>query len=284
MAIVKFVKMHGLGNDYVVLDLFDKANAAAIEKIKDVPAFAKRVCSRYFGVGADGVLMAMPSRVADGRMRIINADGSEAEMCGNGIRCTAKFILDHNYAKKETIAIETLSGVKTIAADKEKNLYTVDMGEPLLLRKDIPMKGEGASQAIGEPLQLKNAKVNVTAVSMGNPHAVLFVDNADFGIEALGREIEHHASFPKKTNVEFVQVLGRGEIRLVVWERGVGETLACGTGSCASVVACVLNGKTGRKVKVHLKGGDLMVEWSENNHVFMTGPATAVFDGTIAVP
>ena len=282
---IKFVKMHGLGNDYVVIDLFDKGNRDEFEKIPDLKSFAVKVCDRHFGIGSDGVLLALPSEAADGKMRIINADGSEAEMCGNGIRCIARLLLDNGYAKKSEMKIETASGVKVITAVGD--LLKVDMGSPHLLRKDIPMNGNGSAQAVNEPLQLKYRKVNVTAVSMGNPHAVIFVNDAGidldaFDIEEIGREVERHAYFPKRANVEFVDVISPSQIELRVWERGVGETLACGTGACAAVVASVLNEKTGRKVSVHLRGGNLSVEWARDNHVYMTGPATAVFSGAIS--
>lgn len=282
---LKFVKMHGLGNDYVMIDLFDSANRKVFDKIRDLKSFAKKVCDRHFGIGADGLLLVLPPKDSrlkgvDGVMRIVNADGSEAEMCGNGIRCIAKLIIDRGYSKKMELIIDTMSGVKKIVASAG-GMYRVDMGEPHLLRKEIPMNGSAAANAINEPLQLEYKQVMVTVVSMGNPHAVTFVDDTDFDIEELGREIEHHVVFPKRTNVEFVKVLGKGEIELRVWERGVGETLACGTGSCASVVACVLNEKTGRKVNVHLRGGDLVIEWGKDNHVYMTGPATYVFSGEV---
>ncbi len=283
---LKFVKMHGLGNDYVVIDIFDSANRNVFDKIKDLKSFAKKVCDRHFGIGADGILLVLPpkdSKVkgADAVMRIVNADGSEAEMCGNGIRCIAKFIIDSGYSKQTELKIDTLSGIKKIVASV--GMYRVDMGEPNLLRKDIPMNGSAAARAVNEPLQLKYKQIMVTAVSMGNPHAVIFVDDTDFDIGEMGSEVEHHVVFPKRTNVEFVHVLNKGEIELRVWERGVGETLACGTGSSASVVACILNEKTGRKVNVHLRGGDLVVEWAKDNHVYMTGPATYVFSGAVGL-
>ncbi len=283
---LKFVKMHGLGNDYVVIDLFDSGNKKVFDGVKDLKSFAMRVCDRHFGVGADGILLALPPKYSkvkgvDGVMRIVNADGSEAEMCGNGIRCIAKLIIDSGYSEKKELKIDTLSRMKKIVA--ADGLYRVDMGSPRLLRRELPMNGSAAAKAINEPLQLKYKQIKITAVSMGNPHAVTFVDDTDFDIEEMGKEIERHAVFPKRANVEFVHVLGHNEIELRVWERGVGETLACGTGSCASVVACVLNEKTGRKVKVHLKGGDLLVEWARDGHVYMTGPAAHVFSGTVSV-
>ena len=290
---LKFVKMHGLGNDYIVIGLFDRTNSKAFAAIKDLKSFAKEACDRHFGIGADGILLATPpeDRDNDGRMRIINSDGSEAEMCGNGIRCTAKLLIDNGYSKGKgskgrELKIETMSGIKRIVA--AAGMFRVDMGQPHLLRKEIPMNGNAAARAINESLQLKYTKVKVTAVSMGNPHAVVFADDANididaFDIEEIGKEIENHPAFPKRTNVEFVKVLGRDQIELRVWERGVGETLACGTGSCASLVASALNEKTGRKVKAHLRGGDLLVEWAKDGHVYLTGPASAVFSGTINV-
>ena len=288
---LKFVKMHGLGNDYAVFDLFDSSNRKVFDKLSEseLKSFAKRVCNRHFGIGADGILLALPSksRKNGGVMRIINADGSEAEMCGNGIRCIAKLIIDNGYSKGKSdkeLKIETISGIKKIVASG--GMFRVDMGEPRLLRREIPMNGSATARAINEPLQLKYKQIRITAVSMGNPHAVVFADDANididaFDIEEMGKEIEHHSAFPERTNIEFVQVLGNGEIRLRVWDRGVGETLACGTGSCASVVACVLNQKTGIRVKVHLTGGVLRVEWAKDNHIYMTGPAAYVFSGTI---
>ncbi len=283
IAAVKFVKMHGLGNDFVVIDLFDSGNSAAFAQIRDLKSFSKVVCDRHFGIGADGVLLAAPpkDKKADCIMRLINADGSEAEMCGNGIRCIAKLVVDRGYSSKKGLSIKTLSGTKSIVV--ADGLFRVDMGPPRLLRKEIPMNGKSDSRAISEPLQLKYSQVRVTAVSMGNPHAVLFVDDLDFDIEEMGREIENHPVFPKRANAEFVRVLNSSEVELRVWERGVGETLACGTGACASVVASALNEKTGRKVNVHLRGGELSVEWSKDNRVYMTGPAETVFSGTLLV-
>ncbi len=285
-GMLKFVKMHGLGNDYAVIDLFDGGNRKAFEKIRDLKSFAKKICDRHFGIGADGILLALPSKRKgyDGVMRIINADGSEAEMCGNGIRCIAKLIVDRGYSNSRELKIETISGIKKIVATA--GMFRVDMGEPRLLRKEIPMNGSAAATVVNEPLQLKYRQIRITAVSMGNPHAVVFAGDANididaFDIEEIGKEIENHRVFPRRTNVEFVNVLNNGEIELRVWERGVGETLACGTGSCASVVACALNQKTGKKVKVHLTGGDLTVEWAKDNHVYMTGPAAYLFSGTI---
>ncbi len=293
---LKFAKMHGLGNDYVVFDLFDSSNRKVFDKLfnnsslseSELNSFAKRVCDRHFGIGADGILLLSPSKKADGVMRIINADGSEAEMCGNGIRCIAKLLIDKGHSKNRhrELKVETISGVKKITA--ADGLFRVDMGEPRLLRNEIPMNGNATARAINEPLQLKYKQIRITAVSMGNPHAVVFTNDTNididcFDIEEIGKEIENNMAFPRRTNVEFVHVLNRGEVELNTWERGVGETLACGTGACASVVASVLNEKTDRKVKVHLRGGDLVVEWAKDNHVYMTGPAAHVFSGRVDV-
>jgi diaminopimelate epimerase len=280
---LSFVKMHGLGNDYVLFDMFDEATRTRISKVSDFTHFAMRVCDRHFGIGADGVLLAMPpkSKANDAAMRIINADGSEAEMCGNGIRCVSKFIIDSGYCKKKSFKIETMSGVKSI--EVSGGFFRVDMGEPKLSRKDIPMSGKADSKAVNEPLQLKYKQARITAVSMGNPHAVLFMDDLDFDIEEMGKDIENSPEFPRRTNVEFVKVIGNKEIELRVWERGVGVTLACGTGACASVVASVLNEKTSRKVTVHLEGGDLLVEWGKDNHLYLSGPADTAFSGKIGV-
>lgn len=277
---LKFVKMHGLGNDWIVIDLSDKATREIFEKL-DLKSFARQACDRHFGIGADGILLAVPSEKADCMMRIINADGSEAEMSGNGIRCVAKFVVDRGYSKKKKLSIETMSGMKKVTV--VDGMFSVDMGKPGLMRKDIPMEGKADTQVINEPLQLKYKQVKITAVSVGNPHAVLFVDDLDFDIEEMGKEIENHRAFPNRINAEFVHVLNKGEMDLETWERGVGETLACGTGACASVVASALNGKTGRKVRVHLRGGELMVEWARDGHVYMTGPASTVFSGNISI-
>jgi diaminopimelate epimerase len=286
MASLEFLKMHAAGNDFVVLDMFNPATARIVEKL-EFEKFAKSVCDRHFGVGADGILLVFPpkSKENDAAMRIINSDGSEAEMCGNGIRCVSKFIVDKGYCTKNQLNVETMSGIKLITV--YGNSFKVDMGAPRILRKEIPMNGKGDCMVVNEQVQLKYKKVNLTAVSMGNPHAIVFIDDLDFDIEEMGKEIEHHQIFPKKTNVEFVHVLGMDNIELRVWERGVGETLACGTGACASVVACVLNEKTSRNVTVSLPGGSLQIEWQEapgnKGHVIMSGTATTAFSGKMDV-
>ena len=229
--------------------------------------------------------MVLPSRTANFRMRIINPDGSEAEMCGNATRTFGKYVFDRKMHTDPVLSIETLGGTKIVklnAAGGKVQTARVDMGEPKLLRSEIPMKGEN-TQVIGEPLKVAGRKMEITCVSMGNPHCVTFVDNVEsFPVENIGPKIETHPSFPQRTNVEFVEVIDKTQTRQRTWERGAGETLACGTGSCASVVAGVLTGRLNRKVTVHLTGGDLLIEWMGDNHLYMTGPATEVFEGEIS--
>ncbi len=273
---IKFIKMHGIGNDYLYID-------ARRKKIKNVEDLSRKMSHRNFGVGSDGIILILNSTAADFKMRIFNADGSEAEMCGNGIRCFAKYLYDHGLTKKKKIAIETLAGIKhvelTTRHDKVSKVR-VDMGEPILLRERIPMKGD-PGMVIDEELPLDGVKFNITAVSMGNPHAVIYVDDVDnFPVHKYGPMIENHPSFPKKTNVEFVQILNEREVIQRTWERGSGETMACGTGASAVTVAGILTKRTGRSIIVHLKGGDLEIEWNEtDNHVYMNGPAVEVFEG-----
>jgi diaminopimelate epimerase len=277
--VVRFTKMHGLGNDYLVLDQmqerFDEAK---------LPALAVALSDRHFGVGSDGLILVLPSRVADFRMRIFNSDGSEAEMCGNGVRLFAKWVYEHGYTRERDLTIETLAGLirphLKVNGGEVKSIR-VDMGEPRLRRSEIPMKGTDQSQVVGEKLRVNGQQLVITAVSMGNPHCVTFVKDVDRApVEELGPLVERHDLFPRRTNVEFVRVLNDTEIQMRVWERGAGETLACGTGASAAVVACVLNEKTGRKVTVHLRGGDLHVHWNqEDSHVFNEGPAAEVCTG-----
>lgn len=275
---MKFTKMHGIGNDFVVV------NALSETPDEDqLPEISRRVNHRKFGVGGDGLILALPSKVADFRMRMFNPDGSEAEMCGNGIRCFAKYIFDRKLTPESSVKVETLAGVKMLKlllrAGKVEAVR-VDMGSPRLLRSEIPMRGDDNGKVIGEGLKAEGRRFEITAVNMGNPHVVIFEDNLDsFPVARYGPAIENHKSFPQRTNVQFVQVCNTGEIILKTWERGAGETLACGTGACAAVVASVLNNKTGRTVLVHLPGGDLRVEWTGDNRVLMTGPAEEVFEG-----
>ena len=278
---IEFSKLQGTGNDFVVLDC-----AAHPEYLEFAltPVYAAKMCDRHYGIGADGLVLVLPSNIADTQMRIINSDGSEAEMCGNGIRCFARFVYEQGIVQKETMTVETLAGVLVphmiLDADGSVMGVEVDMGEPILDCAGVPMIGEG--QAISVPILVEGTEFIITAVGMGNPHCVTFVDDlSTFPIEHWGPRMEVHEAFPRKTNVEYVQVYNEGEVRMRVWERGASVTMACGTGSCATVVACMLNGKTSRDVLVHLDGGDLRIRWDEeSNHLYMTGPAENVFTGS----
>jgi len=269
--------MHGLGNDYIVID-----NKDGKIRENEISALARRLCQRRFSVGADGLLLVYDSAVADVKMRIFNADGSEAEMCGNGIRCFAKYCYENCIVRKEETRIETLAGVKgawlTVENGKVSKVR-VDMGVPSLERGSLPMLGQGP--CINEDLEVDGERFKVTCLSVGNPHCVLFVDGVEgFPVQDVGSKIENFRLFPKRVNVEFVQVLNRNELRVRVWERGCGETFACGTGACASVVAGTLLKKIGNRVTVHLLGGDLEIEYSGN--IWMTGPAVKVFEGILS--
>jgi diaminopimelate epimerase len=274
--------MQGIGNDFIVVDA--RVETLPEERIPDV---SRRVNDRKFGIGGDGLILVLPSRVADFKMRMINPDGSEAEMCGNGIRCFAKYVFDRKLVPEPQVKVETLAGVKILkilARAGKVEAVRVDMGTPRLKRSEIPMRGDDNERVVNEGLKAEGRRFEITAVSMGNPHVVIFEDNlTDFPIARYGPAIEVHKSFPQRTNVQVVKVCNSGEIVLKTWERGAGETLACGTGACASVVACVLNNKTGRNVLVHLPGGDLRVEWTGDNRVVMTGPAEEVFTGEISI-
>ena len=277
---MKFTKMHGCGNDYVYVNLFE-------EQLDNPAEVSIKVSDRHFGIGSDGLITIGPSDKADFRMHIYNADGSEAEMCGNGIRCVAKYVYDHKLTDKTEITVETGAGVLTLILYPENGKVQqvrVDMGEPILTPAEIPVVSQN-DKVINEPIEVGGKTWNMTCVSMGNPHAVVFVDDtASFPLETYGPLFENHERFPKRTNTEFVQIISRTEANMRVWERGSAETWACGTGTCASVMACILNGKTEDKVLVHLRGGDLTVEYDRaSNHVFMTGPATEVFSGEIEV-
>ncbi|MCM1282066.1 MAG: diaminopimelate epimerase [Muribaculaceae bacterium] len=273
---MKFTKMHGCGNDYVYVNLFE-------ETVAQPSKLAVAVSDRRFGIGSDGLITIGPSGVADFRMRMYNADGSEAEMCGNGIRCVAKYVYDHGMTEKTEISVETGAGVKylSLTVEQEKvSMVRVDMGEPILLPEQIPVKAKG-ERVVDEPVTVGEKEWRMTCVSMGNPHAVVFVpDVKELPVEDYGPAFENHERFPRRTNVEFVQIHSRTEISMRVWERGSAETLACGTGTCASVMACILNGLTENCVLVHLRGGDLKIEYDrDSNHIFMTGPAVQVFTG-----
>lgn len=273
---MKFTKMHGCGNDYVYVNLFE-------ETIMDPAKLSMQVSDRHFGIGSDGLITIGASEKADFRMRIYNADGSEAEMCGNGIRCVAKYVYDHHLTDKREITVETGAGIKTLQMTVENGKVAkvrVDMGQPILKPELIPVQAKG-EQVVNELITAAGKEWHMTCVSMGNPHAVVFVDQVeDFDLETYGPAFENHERFPKRTNTEFVQVISRKEASMRVWERGSAETFACGTGTCASVMACILNGLTDNQVLVHLRGGDLEIEYDpESNHIFMTGPATEVFHG-----
>ena len=278
---MKFTKMHGIGNDYVYVNCFE-------ESVKNPAEVSKFVSDRHFGIGSDGLILISPSAIADFRMNIYNADGSQAEMCGNGIRCVAKYVYDYGLTDKTDISVETLAGIKYLRLQLENGKVAsveVNMGAPILEPKEIPVAVE-ESPVVNVPVEVKGKIYHMTCVSMGNPHAIIFMNNVkDLDIEAIGPYFENHTVFPKRTNTEFVEVLDRNTVNMRVWERGSDETLACGTGACATTVACILNDKTENEVTVHLLGGDLKIRWDrEANQVYMTGPATVVFDGEITLP
>jgi diaminopimelate epimerase len=274
---MRFTKMQGLGNDYVYVDCF-------AEQVDDPPARAVAVSDRHFGIGADGLILIMPSQAADVRMRIFNADGGEAQMCGNGIRCVAKYAYDHGRTKANPMTVETAAGTKEIrlqiGADGKVRAATVDMGAPILKARDIPVKVP-QERAVEVAFRTSGRAFQMTCVSMGNPHAVIFVDDVRaVPLESIGPEIEHHALFPERTNAHFVEVHSPAEVTMRTWERGSGMTLACGTGASAVCVAGSLTGRTGREITAHLPGGDLKLHWREDDdHVLMTGPAAEVFTG-----
>lgn len=320
---IRFIKMHGLGNDFILIDCLSKECEARFPVYKNrqeggyhsLSDLAKKLCHRRFGIGADQLLLLFDSDIADFRMIIFNADGSEVEMCGNGIRCLAKYIWDRKLADKSILSIETLAGI--IKPEKSDDMVRVDMGEPVFEPERIPVnihikkstvnshqsldenidrwpltsdKGlrsssiSHQSMIIDYPLQIADREFKITCVSMGNPHTVIFIeDSADFSVAYYGAQIETHPLFPRRTNVEFVQILNNKEIRMRVWERGAGETAACGTGASAAAVASSIKGLTGRSVTVHLSGGDLFIDWAGDNHVYMTGPAVEVYEGSIEV-
>jgi diaminopimelate epimerase len=274
---MRFTKMHGAGNDYVYLDCF----AGSVPT--DLPGLAREMSHRHFGVGADGLIVIHPSKCADARMQMFNADGSEAEMCGNGLRCVAKYVFDHGHCQGDQLRIETGAGVlpvQLVVANEKVEQVRVDMGEPILDGEKIPTTWTG-SPVVNQLLSVAGHDLEVTCVSMGNPHCVVFVEQlTDELVLQVGPQIERAAQFPARVNVEFVEVLSSTEVRQRTWERGSGETWACGTGACAVCVAGVLTGKTERQILNHLLGGDLQLHWAEaDQHVYMTGPATEVFQG-----
>lgn len=273
-----FTKWQGCGNDFVLVNGFSER----LDE-EDLGALAQKICDRHYGIGADGLILVLPSKAADFRMRILNADGSEAEMCGNGIRCFAGVVHDEGLSDKEEFTVETGAGIlvpRLQLADGKLQGVRVDMGEPTLAGDRIPVLGFGAAHVVEQPIDASGEKLSMTCVSMGNPHCVIFVEDAEaVPIEKLGPLLERHEAFPKKTNVEFAAVLDASHIRMRVWERGAAVTLACGTGSCATLVAAALTGRTERAAEVQLDGGRLQIEWAEDNHVYMTGPAEKVFAG-----
>ncbi|MFW6155230.1 MAG: diaminopimelate epimerase [Planctomycetota bacterium] len=273
---MRFVKMHGLGNDYVYVDCFE-------QDVPDPAALAVTISDRHFGVGSDGLILVYPDGDADCRMRMFNADGSEAQMCGNGVRCLAKYVYDHNRCRKNPVRVATGAGIKTIdlrlGPDGTVAEGTVDMGTPILAGRDIPTTFD-TERVVDAPLTVDGQQWAVTCVSMGNPHAILYVDDvAAVDLPRTGPAIEHHEAFPERINVHFVQVHSSSEVTAVHWERGSGPTLACGTGAAAVCVAGVLTGRGGRKLTAHLPGGDVMLEWRDDDHVLLTGPAVEVFSG-----
>lgn len=274
--LISFTKMHGIGNDYIYIN--------CMESVPDrLPELAEEMSDRHFGVGGDGIVLICPSDKADFRMRMFNNDGSEARMCGNASRCIAKYVHDHKLTDKTCISLETLSGIKVLSLNMspsgEVESVTVDMGEPELNAGLVPVRST-TEKMVEEPVATSCGEVRVTAVSMGNPHGVVFVDRIeDVPFETLGSELEKHSMWPDRANIEFLQIISPSEARMRVWERGTGETLACGTGACASAVAAALTGRCGREVTIHLRGGDLHIRWANNGHVMMTGGATEVFEG-----
>ena len=276
---MQFSKWHGQGNDFVIVNGFQ-------EKLNDYRQAAIAVCDRHFGIGADGLVILLPAATADAdfKIRIFNSDGSEAEMCGNATRCIARYVYENGLSEKTSLTLETLAGyIKPEIVFEAGQIKTicVDMGVPRLQRNEIPMAGPDDLQAVNIPLEAAGRTYGITCVSMGNPHCVIFVDDITaVDLSAIGPVIETHSLFSRKTNVEFVQVLSSDKVRMRVWERGAGITLACGTGASATLVASVLNGKTDRAITVELDGGDLFVEWRDDNHIYMSGPAIEVFRGS----
>ncbi len=278
---MKFTKMQGIGNDYVYVNCFE-------ETVADPARTAEYVSDRHFGIGSDGLILIKPSKVADCMMDMYNLDGSQGAMCGNGIRCVAKYVYDYGIVKKTELTVETKSGIKKLKLSVENGKVSqveVNMGEPILKASEIPICSEN-DQVLNEAIEVDGTIYHMTGVSMGNPHAVVFLEDVEnLDIEKLGPSFENHPRFPDRVNTEFIQVLDPNTLKMRVWERGSGETLACGTGACASAVASALNGFSGNEVTVKLLGGDLKIRWDrESNQVYMTGPAAVVFDGEIVLP
>lgn len=283
---MKFTKMHGCGNDYVYVNGFEEHIDA-----EQKPELVSKLSDRHFGIGGDGVIFINPGKTAEFEMEMYNADGTRAQMCGNGIRCVAKYVYDYHLTDKTSITIESFGKVKylelTLGDDGKVSTVRVNMGAPILKASEVPVIS-GNEQVIDEEITVNGENYKMTCVSMGNPHAVVFVDDVadlkDFAIEQIGPYFENHERFPERTNTEFVRIIDRNNVQMRVWERGTGETLACGTGCCATTVACVLNGLTDTKVNVHVLGGVILCEWDrEENLVYMTGPATTVYEGNVEI-
>ncbi|MDE6496765.1 MAG: diaminopimelate epimerase [Duncaniella sp.] len=280
MAEIRFTKMHGIGNDYIYINCMEST-------VDDPASLSVKLSDRHTGIGGDGIILILPSTIADFKMRIFNADGSEATMCGNGSRCVAKYVSDHGLTDRKVITLETLSGIKTLTlhtgTDGLVDEVTVDMGEPAFDAGAIPVVCRSAKM-VDFPVKTSRGDVRLTAVSMGNPHGVVFVDSLDtIDFDTLGPELERHPMWPDRANIELVEVVSRERLKMRVWERGSGETMACGTGACATAVAAALTGRADREVTVSLRGGDLRIKWGDDGHVYMTGPATEVFNGTVIV-
>lgn len=289
---MRFTKMHGLGNDYIYIDCMDGTfggdDRSIVTDSSRLEEISSRLSNRHFGIGGDGIVLILPSDNADFRMRIFNADGSEARMCGNASRCIGKYVYDNQLTEKTDITLETASGVKylqlQIGADGKVGSVTVDMGEPEFNPRNIPVVTSANQGNVDIKVALSNGQeIKLTAVSMGNPHGVVFIDDFnDIDVHSIGRELEVHPIWPDRANIEFAKVVSQKEIIMRVWERGSGETMACGTGSCATAVASALTGRSSDEVTVHLLGGDLTIKWNrDSNHVFMTGTATTVFSGEV---
>lgn len=279
MNTIAFTKMHGAGNDYIYIDCINNPVP------ENLPELAIKMSDRHFGVGADGIILILPSEKADFRMRMFNADGSEGKMCGNGSRCVGKYVYDNGLTSKPVVTLETLGGIKVLdlhpGADGKIATVTVDMGEPELTAARVPALCDNERMVEQQLATPSKGIFAVTAVSMGNPHGVIFVDAVtDELVFGAGPQLERHKAFPDRANIEFARILSPTDIEMRVWERGSGETLACGTGACATAVAAAITGRTGRQVTVHLLGGDLNIQWADDNHVYMTGPAATVFTGS----